>query len=60
MSRPLDKYAKRQREIRSLQPKVTSDTAYARARKALQAAGQPPTSRIKPAKSVTGQPAKGA
>ena len=59
MSRPLDKYAKRQREIRSLQPKVTSDTAYARARKALEAAGQPTPSRLKGAKSSTGPRAEG-
>ena len=42
MARRLDLYAKNQRRIRSLQPKVSSDEAHAQARQALAKAGQPP------------------
>ncbi len=35
MTRPADDYAKNQRRIRSLQPKVSSEEAHARARRAL-------------------------
>ncbi len=42
MSRRLDLYAKNQRRIRSLQPKVSSEEAHAQARQALAKAGQPP------------------
>ena len=41
MGRRLDLYAKNQRRIRSLQPKVSSEEAHAQARQALAKAGQP-------------------
>ena len=41
MGRRLDDYAKNQRRIRSLQPKVSSEEGHAQARKALAEAGQP-------------------
>ncbi len=44
MGRRLDLYAKNQRRIRSLQPKVSSEEGHAQARKALAKAGQPPAS----------------
>ena len=42
MGRRLDLYAKNQRRIRSLQPKVSSEEAHAQARQALAQAAQPP------------------
>ena len=41
MGRRLDQYAKNQRRIRSLQPKVSSEEAHEQARQALAQAGQP-------------------
>lgn len=41
MGRRLDFYAKNQRRIRSLQPKVSSEEAHEQARKALAKAAQP-------------------
>ncbi len=58
MGHPLEKYAKRKRAIRSLQPKVSSDTAYAQARKAQEAAAKPPPAKAR--KSSTGRGGKGA
>ena len=50
MARPPDDYAKNQRRIRSLQPKVSSDEAHARARRALakNAAAKPEQSPVAP------------
>ncbi len=42
MSRRLDLYAKNQRRIRSVQPKVSSEEAHEQARQALAKAGLPP------------------
>ena len=59
MARRLDLYAKNQRRIRSLQPKVSSDEAHAQARQALaKAANQqtsPPSSSAKDVSSSAGR-----
>ena len=55
MGRRLDQYAKNQRRIRSLQPKVSSDEAHAQARQALAKAGQPPSSNARDASSSAGR-----
>ncbi|MBE7210168.1 MAG: hypothetical protein INR65_04050 [Gluconacetobacter diazotrophicus] len=52
MARRLDLYAKNQRRIRSLQPKVSSAEAHAQARQALAKAGQPPHQPPPPSSSV--------
>ena len=59
MARRLDLYAKNQRRIRSLQPKVSSEEAHEQARKALAEAGQPshqpPSSSARASKSSAGR-----
>ncbi len=59
MGRRLDQYAKNQRRIRSLQPKVSSEEAHAQARQALAKAAQPqptpPSSIAKAASSSAGR-----
>ncbi len=55
MARQQDDYAKNQRRIRSLQPKVSSEKAHARARQALAKVAPPENSRAKPASSSPGR-----
>ena len=55
MARRQDDYAKNQRRIRSLQPKVSSEKAHARARRALAKAAQPESLPGKPASSSPGR-----
>ena len=59
MGRRLDQYAKNQRRIRSLQPKVSSEEAHAQARQALAQAGQPapppPSSNVREPSSSAGR-----